>query len=254
MINTGEKIKSLRKEFGLTQEQLARAIFVENATISQYENQKRIPSLDTMEQIANVFGYTIDLNLIEKKEAKKDVNFYKEKEASEISNMSKDDLVEYIFVTQSNEIISSICKTTVDIVELLPLVNVKELISKRIESMDRLAIYFKINKIYPGVEEEMADFINNVKYHLENISNLDKEIVDKSEYIYLDTYFCVDGCDYGDGYYYFNRVELVDKNKKLLTDDINDINGDILPLDDSLNSKVGEYLMEMSPGLIQLNY
>src|SRR5699024_495791 len=132
--NTGEKIKKLRKEFNLTQEQLAKAIFVENATISQYENQKRIPSLDTMEQIANVFGYTIDLNLIEKKEDKKDVNFYKEKEASEISNMSKDDLVEYIFVTQSNEIISSICKTTVDIVELLPLVNVKELISKRIES------------------------------------------------------------------------------------------------------------------------
>ena len=38
MINAGETIKSLRKEFGLTQENLARAVFVENATISQYEN------------------------------------------------------------------------------------------------------------------------------------------------------------------------------------------------------------------------
>lgn len=254
MINAGETIKSLRKEFGLTQENLARAVFVENATISQYENSKRIPNLEMMEQIANVFGYTLDLNLVEKKEGKKSKDFYLEKSAKDIENMSKEDLVDYIFVTQPNNVIANICKTKLDIIELLPLMNVKELISKRIEGVDRLAIYFKLNEMYCDLEEEIAEFINHTKFHLRELSDLNEEIINKTEYIYLETYYATDGCDYGEGYYYFDTIHLVDKDQNKLEADFNEINGYIVPLDDSLDNRLGEYLMEVSPGLIQLNY
>ena len=220
------------------------------------ENSKRIPNLEMMEQIANVFGYTLDLNLVEKKEGKKSKDFYLEKSAKDIENMSKEDLVDYIFVTQSNNVIANICKTTLDMIELLPLMNIKELISKRIEGVDRLAIYFKLNEMYCDLEEEMAEFINHTKFHLRELSDLNEEIINKTEYIYLETYYTTDGCDYGEGYYYFDTIHLVDKNQNKLEADFNEINGYgyIVPLDDSLDNRLGEYLMEVSPGLIQLNY
>lgn len=201
-----------------------------------------------------MFGYTLDLNLVEKKEGKKSKDFYLEKSAKDIEDMSKEDLVDYIFVTQSSNVIVNISKTTLDVIELLPLMNVKELISKRIEGVDGLAIYFKLNEIYCDLEEEMADFINNTKFHLRELSALNEEIFNKTEYIYLETYYITDGCDYGEGYYYFDTIHLVDKEQNKLEADFNEINSYTLPLDDSLDNRLGEYLMKVSPGLIQLNY
>lgn len=255
MINAGETIKNLRKEYGLSQETLARAIYVDKVTISNYENSKRMPDLNRLEEILNVFGYTLDLKLIEKKEGCKPKDFFLDKTASEIENMSKEDLVDYIFLTQSNNTIANICSTTVDIIELLPLSSVKELISKRIDKADRLTIFFKIKELNFGIEEKISSFIDNVKYHLENESELNSDILEKVTYIEVETYLSTEGCDYGDYYYYFDNIKLFDKNKNLLTDDFNDINGyNGLPLDVELDMDLGEYLMINSPALIKLNY
>lgn len=59
-------IKNLRLAHSLTLQQMSRAIFVEDNTLSNYEAGRRTPSLDMLEKIANVFGCTVDFTLIQK--------------------------------------------------------------------------------------------------------------------------------------------------------------------------------------------
>ncbi|MBR0452227.1 MAG: helix-turn-helix transcriptional regulator [Oscillospiraceae bacterium] len=51
----GEKIKSLRKEAGLTQEQLAEMIDVNAKLISKYENGKTFPKNETIKKLCELF-------------------------------------------------------------------------------------------------------------------------------------------------------------------------------------------------------
>lgn len=57
----GERIKALREQNNMTQEQLEEALYLENkATISSYENNRRMPSADILSEMARVLGTTID--------------------------------------------------------------------------------------------------------------------------------------------------------------------------------------------------
>ncbi|AIC94647.1 MULTISPECIES: helix-turn-helix domain-containing protein [Shouchella] len=55
-----KRLKQLRKEQKLTQEQLGRLINVTKVSISGYENGNRTPDTDTINRIADVFGVTTD--------------------------------------------------------------------------------------------------------------------------------------------------------------------------------------------------
>ena len=59
----GEKLKQLRKEQQLTQEQLADKIDVARTTYSSYEQGRREPDNETLTRIANFFGVTTDFLL-----------------------------------------------------------------------------------------------------------------------------------------------------------------------------------------------
>lgn len=52
-MNTGNKIKEVRKEKGLTQEELAQKCGLSKNGIWNYENNKRTPTVNTLKQIAN---------------------------------------------------------------------------------------------------------------------------------------------------------------------------------------------------------
>ncbi|NSW91337.1 MAG: helix-turn-helix transcriptional regulator [Firmicutes bacterium] len=56
----GNRIKQLRKENNLTQNQFASLFGLYDSTISQYENGKREPEYDTLIKIANKFNVSID--------------------------------------------------------------------------------------------------------------------------------------------------------------------------------------------------
>jgi len=56
----GARIKQLRKERGLTQEQLADAVNVHWRTISNLERNKAHPRSDLLARLARLFGTTID--------------------------------------------------------------------------------------------------------------------------------------------------------------------------------------------------
>ena len=55
-----EKIQELRKSKGLTQEELAEALYVSRTAISKWESGKGYPSIDSLKEIAKYFSVTID--------------------------------------------------------------------------------------------------------------------------------------------------------------------------------------------------
>lgn len=55
-----EKLQSLRKQKGLTQEELAEALFVSRTAVSKWESGRGYPNIDSLKAIAAFFGVTID--------------------------------------------------------------------------------------------------------------------------------------------------------------------------------------------------
>ena len=55
-----EKLKELRSSRGLTQEELAEALFVSRTAISKWESGRGYPSIDSLKAISTYFSVTID--------------------------------------------------------------------------------------------------------------------------------------------------------------------------------------------------
>ena len=55
-----EKLQELRKQKGLTQEQLAQQLYVSRAAVSKWESGRGYPSIDSLKAIADFYSVTID--------------------------------------------------------------------------------------------------------------------------------------------------------------------------------------------------
>ena len=55
-----EKLQELRKERGLTQEELAEALYVSRTAISKWESGRGYPSIDSLKEISSFFSVSID--------------------------------------------------------------------------------------------------------------------------------------------------------------------------------------------------
>ena len=76
-----EKLQELRKSRGMTQEELAAALFVSRTAISKWESGRGYPSIDSLKEISRYFSVSIDellsgdqLVLIAEKENKSNLN------------------------------------------------------------------------------------------------------------------------------------------------------------------------------------
>ena len=76
-----EKLQELRKSRGLTQEELAEALFVSRTAISKWESGRGYPSIDSLKEISRYFSVSIDdllsgeqLIFIAEKENKSNLN------------------------------------------------------------------------------------------------------------------------------------------------------------------------------------
>lgn len=68
----GDKIKTLRKERRITQQELANAIDVVQSTIGMIESGKKTGSPQTLIKLADFFGVTVDYLLSENDDKKKE--------------------------------------------------------------------------------------------------------------------------------------------------------------------------------------
>jgi Predicted transcriptional regulators len=69
-MTTGQNIKKIRKEKGLTQRELADILETTQQNLAQYENDKRNPKIETIEKIADALNVSIrdikeDLTILE---------------------------------------------------------------------------------------------------------------------------------------------------------------------------------------------
>ena len=56
----GEKLKKLRNESGLTQDELAERLYVTRTAISKWETNKGYPNIESLKAIASFFSITVD--------------------------------------------------------------------------------------------------------------------------------------------------------------------------------------------------
>lgn len=79
----GDRLRELREERGMKQEDLASIINVERQSISNYENDKSCPSLENLVRLADFFEVTTDYLLGRTKER----NFQESKLVYELSKL-----------------------------------------------------------------------------------------------------------------------------------------------------------------------
>ncbi len=58
-IMVGKIIRTMRRENNMSQEELARKVFIGRSTLSDYEREKTDINFDNLEKIANACGYEI---------------------------------------------------------------------------------------------------------------------------------------------------------------------------------------------------
>lgn len=56
----GDRIKKLREENGLMQQDVCNTLDIEQSTLANYENNRRVPKTDILIKIANYYGVSLD--------------------------------------------------------------------------------------------------------------------------------------------------------------------------------------------------
>ena len=87
MVNFGERLKMLRKENRMTQDELARKLNVTKSIISYYELGDRTPSTDILVKLAYIFNVSTDYLLGIKYERILDVTGVRDEEIAIITRL-----------------------------------------------------------------------------------------------------------------------------------------------------------------------
>jgi len=81
MTTFGERFKELRKELGMTQEELATKFYTTKSSISRYENNENIPEINTLQSFADFFDVSVDYLL-----GRTDIRYHYDKNTETLQN------------------------------------------------------------------------------------------------------------------------------------------------------------------------
>lgn len=87
MVEFSQRLKQLRKNKHMTQEQVAKRIGVTASMVSSYETDIRLPSYEVLVNIANLFGVTIDYLLCREDKRFLDISMLSDEEAAIVCDM-----------------------------------------------------------------------------------------------------------------------------------------------------------------------
>lgn len=96
MDTLGKRIAALRKEKGMTQEELAEKLGVSPQAISKWENGQSCPDISLLPRLAAIFGVTTDLLLTGEQEATPPVQMLPPEKRKDIKDMMLRILVESV--------------------------------------------------------------------------------------------------------------------------------------------------------------
>lgn len=99
--NFGENIKKLRKNQGLTQEQLADKLGVSPQAISKWENGHNMPDITLLVDIADCFNMTVD-ELLKGLKVSSQINLHRYVASPEFQSLSDDEKLGYLWDFQRN--------------------------------------------------------------------------------------------------------------------------------------------------------
>ena len=71
-MNVSEKIRTLRKSKGMSQEELAGQVNISRQAVSRWENGTALPDADNIVQLSKLFGVTTDYLLMDSYESDED--------------------------------------------------------------------------------------------------------------------------------------------------------------------------------------
>lgn len=83
----GRRIAMLRKDRGLSQEQLAEMLGVSGQAVSKWENDQTCPDISLLPQLARILGVTVDELLSGKQESSPSVQILPEEQRKDIKDM-----------------------------------------------------------------------------------------------------------------------------------------------------------------------
>ena len=89
MVDFGNRIKTLRLQNNLTQEQLASRLSLTKSVVSAYETGLRMPSYDTLISISRIFKVTTDYLLGLERKQEIDLSGLTEEEINALLNLIK---------------------------------------------------------------------------------------------------------------------------------------------------------------------
>jgi transcriptional regulator with XRE-family HTH domain len=56
----GSKLKQIRKEYNLTQEEMSEKLIIEQSTYSRYETDKKFPTMDFVKRVVDTFNISLE--------------------------------------------------------------------------------------------------------------------------------------------------------------------------------------------------
>ena len=83
----GKRIATLRKEKGMTQDDIAQKLDVSSQAVSKWENDQTCPDISLLPRLANILGITVDELLSGKEEMKPIVTLGSKENSTDIKDM-----------------------------------------------------------------------------------------------------------------------------------------------------------------------